>query len=91
MHCIFLSFYIILNIVHDNQKTLRNIKRGVLWVYCIVSEGVFSEYHLIKYEEICAPFAASFLVSCGRVPAVTKWHNTEDWKDTDNTQTTTRL
>ena len=72
MHCIFLSFYIILNIVHDNQKTLRNIKRGVFCVYCIVSEAVFSEYHLIKYEEIRASFAASFLVSCGRVPAVIK-------------------
>ena len=74
MHCIFLSFYVILNIVHDNQKTLRNIKRGIFRVYCIVSEAVFSvtEYHLIKYEEICAPLAASFLVSCGRVPAITK-------------------
>ena len=57
MHCIFLSFYIILNIVHDNQKTLRNIKRGVFGVYCIVSEAVFSEYHLIKYEEIRASLA----------------------------------
>ena len=52
-------------------------------LYCIWG-SISSEYHLIKYEEIRAPFAASFLVSCGRVPAVTKWHNTEDWKDTDN-------
>ena len=32
MHCIFLSFYIILNIVHDNRKTLR-IGKGASFVY----------------------------------------------------------
>ena len=72
MHYIFLSFSIIVNIVHDNQKTPRNIKRDVFCLYCVVSVAVFSEYHLIKYEEIRAPFAASFLGSCGRVPVITK-------------------
>ena len=57
MHCIFLSLCIIFNIVRDNRKTLRNIKRGVFCVYCIVSVAVFSEYHLIQYEEIRASLA----------------------------------
>ena len=69
MHCIFWSLYIIFNIVHDNQPGKPREIKGRLLVYTVlyVKQYSCSEYELIKYEEIRAPFPVSFLESCRRV------------------------